>query len=250
MQRYFVMNNNIENNSIRIVDEDAHHISKVMRFQQRDILLCIDEDANSYKCAIEDIGNNYIIVKIIDKIEESNEADIDITIYQALIKSDKMEWVIQKGTELGVKSFVPVSMTYSIAKIDTDRQDKKINRWQKIAKEAAEQSERNIIPHISQPMTFEEMIADINMVDTLPLLAYERSKHSQGILSLIKKYPDYKKFAIIIGPEGGLCPEEIDLAHKSGIHLVNLGPRILRTETAAIVAVSGLMFNHGQLGEI
>lgn len=248
MQRYFIEPTQIQGNEILITDDDAKHIAKVMRNDVGDQVICASE-GRSYLAEIRAVDAKSVSLSIINELTISNEPTIDITIYQGLTKADKMEWIIQKGTEIGVNTFVPVEMKYSVTKWESDRGSKKLDRWQKIAKEAAEQAQRSRIPTIKPAISFKEMITEISKKHSLTMLAYEKSEHSQGIFALLKQHQGIHDFAIIIGPEGGISEQERDLAMQQGVSLINLGRRILRTETAGLIAATGVLFYHQQLGE-
>jgi 16S rRNA (uracil1498-N3)-methyltransferase len=249
MQRYFVESNQIINDKIEIFGDDAKHINKVMRYQQGDKVICSDNLGRSYIAEILSIYTKQVILRIVEEEISNNEPTVHITLYQGLTKADKMEWIIQKGTEIGISSFVPVEMKYSITKWESDRSNKKIERWRKIAKEAAEQSQRRKIPDIHNAYKFKALIDNITSKHSLTMLAYEKSEHSQGILALMNQHANYNNFGLIIGPEGGVSDEERNIAIEKGVKLINLGPRILRAETAGLVAASGILFFHQQLGE-
>ncbi|OEF96234.1 16S rRNA (uracil(1498)-N(3))-methyltransferase [Desulfuribacillus alkaliarsenatis] len=248
MQRYFVDGNRINNNNITIDGDDAKHIIKVMRSEIGDKVICVSPEGDNYITEIINFDKNQVKLTVVEQIQDDNEPTINITLYQGLTKADKFEWIIQKGTEIGITSFVPVEMKYSVAKWDASKGEKKLERWQKIAKEAAEQSHRSKVPAISSALTFPQLLKSVSK-HSLTMLAYEKSEHSQGIFALLKQHPEIKDFAIIIGPEGGVSEQEKLQAVNAGVKLINLGPRILRTETAGIVAATGVLFYHQQLGE-
>jgi len=249
MQRYFIGSKQIINDKIDIFGDDAKHINKVMRYQPGDKVICTDNIGRSYIAEILSMNAKQVILRIVEEEINNNEPTVHITLYQGLTKADKMEWIIQKGTEIGISSFVPVEMKYSITKWEADRGNKKIERWQKIAKEAAEQSQRSKIPEIHNADSFKSLINNIIPKHSLTMLAYEKSEHSQGILALMNQHVDCNDFGLIIGPEGGISDEEKNMAIENGVKLINLGPRILRAETAGLVAASGILFFHQQLGE-
>lgn len=250
MQRYFVESVDITNGEAVITGDDVKHISRVMRYQIGDQVICSDHMGNSYQCAISAIDTKQVDLRIVAEIVESNEPMTKITLYQGLMKADKMEWVLQKGTEIGISAFVPVEMKFSVTKWEADRRDKKLDRWRKIVKEAAEQSHRSIIPDVQSAISFQSLVKERAGKHSLTVLAYEKSEHSQGILALIRQYPDIRDVAIIIGPEGGVSEQERLLAIEHGVQLVNLGPRILRAETAGLIAAAGVLFINQELGEL
>ena len=170
----------------------------------------------------------------------TTELPINITLYQGLPKADKLEFIIEKSTELGVSKIVPVEMRFSIAKVKNE--EKKIVRWNKIAESAAKQSKRNVIPLIEQTIKFNEMIKELEQYDLI-LVAYENeSKQTlKNVLAKVQK-DKIKNVALIIGPEGGVDSKEIDLLIQSGAECISLGKRILRTETAPLALLSMLVY--------
>ena len=149
MRKFFIKTENISENNIKIIGDDVNHIRNVLRLKIGDeIQLCNQETSENYICQINEIDKKSVETKIIQKLEISSEGNIDLHIYQGLPKADKMELIIQKGTELGVNEFIPVQFKRSIVKLSGKDEVKKIERWQKIAEVASKQSQRDLIPKI------------------------------------------------------------------------------------------------------
>ena len=238
MYNFFVDDSQINENNVIIVGEDYKHISKVLRMSVNEkISICVKQTEERFLAEITDIDNEKVMCKIIEKFQ-SNETNINVTIYQGIPKSDKMEYIIQKSVELGAKTIVPVEMKNCIAKIKDP--DKKITRWQAISEASAKQSKRNIIPKITYPINMIEMCSGFHNYD-LVLVAYENEKDI-GIKEIFKKYKNAKDIAIIIGPEGGLTENEVKQVENKGGISVSLGKRILRTETASLALLSMIMY--------
>jgi 16S rRNA (uracil1498-N3)-methyltransferase len=231
MQRYFL--DKKEQNNFIISGDDYHHIINVMRMNINDNIEII-YDKELYICQIKEIINNSVIAEIILNKEENNELDVNITIAQALVKDDKMEYILQKGTELGVANFIAINMERSIVKLESNKQDKKIIRWQKICKEASEQSKRNIVPKVDNVLSIKELIK-LNYNYKLLCSVNEKKINVKTILQKIKKDD---KIVIVIGPEGGLTDQEEQLLITNGYIRVSLGNRVLRTETASLYITS------------
>lgn len=238
MYNFFVESKQITGNIVEIINDDYKHISKVLRMAIKEKLsICNKESGERFLAEIISINKEKVICNIIEKFE-SNEMKVDITIYQGIPKSDKMEYIIQKSVELGAKKIVPVEMKNCIAKVkDTD---KKIVRWKSISESAAKQSKRNIIPEITRPINIKDLCSVIKQHD-LVLVAYENEKNST-IKELLKNNRNVKNIAVIIGPEGGLTQTEVDSIIENGGISISLGHRILRTETASIVILSMIMY--------
>ncbi len=230
MQRYFVNNKN--NNIVTIIGDDYHHMVNVMRMKIDDQIE-ISYNRNLYRGKIIDIKDDMVIVSLIEEREEHNELDINITIAQALVKEDKLDLILQKGTELGVNHFMPIMMKRCVIKIN-DKIDTKLNRWQKICKEASEQAKREVIPTVNRPMTIKELI---NLDFDIKILCSVTEKQNNLKLIFSKLKPS-DKIVIVVGPEGGITKEEEQLLIDNGYIPVSLGNRILRTETVSLFVAS------------
>ena len=251
MPKFFVENSQIKNELIEIQGEDVNHISNVLRLQKEDIITITDKDtSNSYNTYIVELNKEKVICKIIEKIEDTTESKVRVTIFQGLPKADKMELIIQKTTELGVNKIVPVSMKRCIVKLEGKDSIKKIERWRKIAEVASKQSGRDVIPNIENVENIKKVCENIKYFD-LFLVAYENEKEN----SLKNELTNFKinlskekeecveyKIGILIGPEGGIDIEEINLLKEAGAKTVSLGKRILRTETAPITMLSNIIY--------
>lgn len=245
MYKFFVPENQIEEDIINIMGTDVNHISNVLRLKIDDEILITNKDnGKTYLSKIVKFSKENIICRITKSKEETTESNIYIDIYQGLPKSDKMEYIIQKTTELGVKNIIPVDMERCVVKIDKKSESKKIERWQKISEVAAKQSKRDYIPKIGNIIKIED-ICNITSKYDIILLAYEDENKTtiKDELKRIKQKSDNKlKIGIIIGPEGGVSEREVHKLISSGIKCVSLGKRILRTETAPIVMVSDIIY--------
>jgi 16S rRNA (uracil1498-N3)-methyltransferase len=235
LQRYFVSEENIKDDFITIT-EDYHHIVNVMRFKKGDEIV-VTINSKSFKAEIIEIGKSYVLVKKKCVLNEE-ENDFDITLAQSLIRSEKFEFILQKATELGVKRIIPLRMERNVVKIDAQSERKKIERWKKILKEASEQTQRNTIPEIF-------LISEIEKIDlseyNLRLVAYEKEK-TINIKQVLQKSKKDDKIIIVIGPEGGITEAELEKLKNLNFIPVSLGNNILRSETAAIFAVSVIIY--------
>ena len=239
MYNFFVENDQFYNDLVDIKDENFNHIKNVLRMKIDDELIVSNkEKGNSFLCKISEIGDNKIVCNIIEE-RESTEPVVEVSLFQGIPKSDKMELIIQKNVEVGIKDIYPVEMKFCIGKI---KDNKKITRWQTIAEAAAKQSKRNIIPTIENPISFKEMAEILKEYD-LALIAYENEEKT-NIKKVLQQNPNAKKIAIIIGPEGGISKEEVDNLVSNGANEVSLGKRILRTETASISMLSMIMYQY------
>ena len=244
MRKFFVSSSQINSGIIQILGEDVNHIKNVLRLISGDnIKICNKDSSENYICEIVEVNKEYINCKILEKVEAITEGNVELTIYQGLPKADKMELIIQKCTELGAFKFVPVKFSRSIVKLDKNSSSKKIDRWQKIAEMAAKQSKRDIIPEIENMININQLSKEINLYN-LVLLAFENEdKNSlKKELQKINITNEKLKIAVIVGPEGGIEENEVNILQNSGAKVVTLGKRILRTETAALSMASIIMY--------
>jgi len=184
--------------------------------------------------------NDDIECEIIEKLEKNNETNINITLCQGIPKQTKMETIIQQNVEVGVKNFIPIITERTVVKLnEKDREFKKLDRWRKIAKESAKQSKRNIVPHVEDIVTVKELVDRLKNEDALVLVPYELEDVKLLKDVLIKPKHNYY---IVIGPEGGFDIKEIEMFKEIGAHIVTLGKRILRTETAGLVTSALVLY--------
>jgi 16S rRNA (uracil1498-N3)-methyltransferase len=177
----------------------------------------------------------------VEHLESDRELPIHVSLAQGIPKGDKMDWVIQKGTELGANEFVPFTSSRTIVQLDAKKETKRLERWGKIAKESAEQAHRSIVPQFTSVKSWKQLMAYNNQFD-LVLLGYE-NESSRTIHQALEDLPeDAKRILLIIGPEGGFSSSEVDDAMEAGIQVVMLGKRILRTETAGLYGLSSISY--------
>lgn len=250
MQRYFIPEENWEEDEVTIANDDAHHISRVMRSQPDDKIICNHPRGQAAICDISEITGDHVRAVISEWLDETAELPLEITIAQGLPKSDKMDFVLKKGTELGAHAFIPVQTNRSVVSWDDKKMEKKMNRYRKIAKEASEQSHRNKIPHI-QPLTVLNGLVNESDSYEFKLFAYEeeaKTEKFQSFGKIVNNMAPDDRVLIVIGPEGGFSPQEADLLKQNDFLPVRLGPRILRTETAAMYALASISYQFEELG--
>lgn len=247
MYKFFIDSSNIDlkNKEIKIMGENYNHIVNVLRIKENEnILLTNKEIIKTYIAKIISIKKGYINCSILEEIESDVEPKIKVDLYQGITKSDKMEYIIQKCTELGINNIIPTKMKFCIGKINDE--EKKIERWNKIAEAAAKQSKRDYIPKIEKSSDIEKIIERLKEYD-IAILAYE-NEDKKTIKELLKskdiEESKINKIALIIGPEGGLDINEVEKLKENNCYIVSLGKRILRTETAPIAALSMLMYEY------
>ena len=242
MSTFYIKNNQTEGNKIIIQGEDLNHIKNVLRYQNGDKLEVCNEGGTRFYTKISDMNQNEIILDILEISNDTTEPNVNVVLFQGLPKAGKMELIVQKCTELGVSGIVPVIMDRVIVKLDEKNESKKIERWQKIAKEAATQSGRQKIPYVEKAINLKNSIEKLSKYDIV-IVPYEceKERHIKNILKSFKSKP--QNIAVVIGPEGGFSNEDIKiLENLKNIQIVSLGPRILRTETAGIATIAMTMY--------
>ena len=245
MSKFFINRDNVSGDRVLITGEDVKHIRSVLRMEPGDILTVCDGDGKDYLARIAKMDSQAVTADIVEVKECGTEPPIEVVLYQGLPKSDKMELIIQKSVELGVKRIVPVITERTVVKLHSkDDAANKIGRWQKIALEAAKQCNRGMIPNIGFPLDFKTAV-DMAGRAQLSIIPYEKEETS-SLKNLLKNC--INTVSVMIGPEGGFSEEEIDFAKRSGVIPVTLGPRILRTETAGLAVLSILMYQMGDMG--
>ncbi|MGG5371245.1 16S rRNA (uracil(1498)-N(3))-methyltransferase [Enterococcus sp. AZ196] len=241
MQRYFI--DQSYQPTVEITGESHHHMSRVMRMTAEDQVFLVFNDQTAIKARITAIDNEKVMLEEVEKERLQRELPIQITIASGFPKGEKLELIVQKGTELGAHAFIAFPGDSSVAKWDAKKQNKKQQRLNKIAQEAAEQSHRQALPKVNFTSEKELMaaFADYDAV----LVAYEESAKQGEKAQLVQTFQQLQadqKLLVIFGPEGGLTPREIELFQTAGAKLCGLGPRILRTETAPFYLLSAASF--------
>lgn len=245
MHRFFICNDDIKKGGIVVTGDNVTHISKVLRLKENDKITLCDGEGTDYIVRIDSIDKYAARTTILHKEASVGEASMDVVVYQAIPKSSKMDFIIQKVTEIGAKRIVPILTKRTVVKLSTKKDEiKKVERWQKIAEEAAKQSNRGKVPIIDIPMNFKEAVDEASSKD-LALIPYEQEKNNT--LKQIIKGKNPKSVGIFIGPEGGFEPDEIQYAINNNVIKITLGNRILRTETAGFVVLSCIMYEFDQM---
>lgn len=248
MHKFFVSQQNIAGDIATIDGDDVKHIYKVLRLKEHEKISINNCNGREFVGEIQSISKTQVKVKILEEIQINNESPVEVCLFQGLPKSSKMDFIVQKCTELGIARITPLITERVIVKNEIG-EFKKVDRWQKIALEASKQSKRTIIPKIDTPIDFQKLKEIIKSMD-LVIVPYENEK-STGIKKAIKEIGEkekVKKVGIIIGPEGGFEEEEIKELDSLNAKIVTLGPRIMRTETAGMVSLSLIMYELGDLG--
>ena len=236
MYQFFVEDEQVQQDRICIVGGDVNHIGHVLRMKTGEKIRISDQSGRSYFCRILEITEEEVWAQIEDTDEMGTEFSHKVYLFQGLPKSDKMELIIQKTVELGVYTVIPVAMKNCVVKLDDKKAKSKVTRWQAIAESAAKQSKRSLIPEVKMPMSYKEAVAYAKKLD-VKLVPYENEHGMAGTKAAMEQIKKGESIAVFIGPEGGFAPEEIEMV-RDEMQLISLGRRILRTETAGIVALA------------
>ncbi len=246
MNRFFIDPAFSDPGQFRIGGSDLHHIRKVLRLRVGEIITVVTPDGREWEARLDRIDGSEAAGTLLSDVSIQREADLSLTLVQGLPKGTKMDDIIQKGTEVGMTAFIPLICERSIVRLDKDQGATKSARWQKIAEEAAKQARRTVIPSVSLPMSWDRVLSQ-KPDDTVDILLWEQEE-KVSLKQVWQQYGPMKKVRIFCGPEGGFSSGEAEKAISSGAHAVTLGPRILRTETAGLVAAAALLYASDDLG--
>ncbi len=248
MARFFINENQITGEDAYIEGSDVKHITRVLRMGPGDGLVLVDEKGCEYDSQIETVEPGRVMCHISAKHVINREPPLELVLCQGLPKGDKMELIIQKAVELGVTKIIPVTCERSVVHLNGDKAGKKVDRWQRVAAEAAKQCRRNKIPEVA-PLA--DLPATLKLLpqNCFGIIPWEEEA-TQGLKETLTRYNKNGQIWIYIGPEGGFSDREIDQAKEFGIQPVSLGPRILRTETAGLAVISMVLYECGDLGGV
>lgn len=249
MKKIFLGANELRDGYILVNPQEANHIMNALRYKIGQELLVSDQKSREYLTEIEDYKGQELLLKIKES-RPLKEERTQLILVQALPKADKMDYIIQKAVELGVAEIVPLQTMRSLVKLDGARADKKRERWQKIADQAAKQSGASQIAKVAEIRTLKEYLNQLPE-DFMQLVLWEEEEKAglrQVLEAINKEEGKQLKLALIIGPEGGLDSSEVDLLLKAGAQTASLGERILRTETASLAVLALVQYHFEELG--
>lgn len=241
MYQFYTTPEKIEEHQATIVGPDVNHIRNVLRMKPGELVRIADGLGACYEGEISELCSDQVIVRLSGKRVESTELPVRITLFQGLPKSDKMELIIQKNTELGVSAIVPVATSRAVVKLDEKKADGKVKRWNSIAESAAKQSKRTLIPEVRSVMSFKQALNEASGYE-VKLMPYENAEGMAFTRKCIGEIRPGSRVAIFIGPEGGFSEEEVEAAGAAGFVPITLGRRILRTETAGMSVLSMIAY--------
>ena len=237
--RFFISPDNFQNTHIELPEDVSHQITQVLRLKQTDQIIILDNTGHEYVCVLLKIDKRHSVAKVIKKQLNHNEPEIKVHLYQSIINRDNFELVLQKAVELGVAEITPIQTERS--QFGVGWAEDKSERFQKIIKEAAEQSERGNLPILNNPLNYESAILNATETEnTETIIGWEKEQKKQ--LDQILK-SNKKAFNVFIGPEGGFTELEIEFCEAKKVKTVSLGKRILRSETATIALISKILIS-------
>lgn len=241
MTRFFVTPVELRQDQILLADENARH-AKVLRLKTGEAVLACDGQGQECLCTVQEEAGQYLL-NVVERRDSQTEARVRVSVYMAFPKADKLEHVIQKATELGAYEIVAFPSARCVSKPDEKSLKKKLERWQKIAASAAEQSGRGRIPLVRVLPTYKEAVTQGAKADKA-LLFYENEQATT--LKMALQDSSYETVSLLTGPEGGLEVAEVEQAREVGFQICTLGKRILRCETAPLCALSAVMYDAGE----
>jgi len=252
MQRYFIPPEQLTESEAIVTGDDAHHIANVMRARTGDTIIISNGDNREVLAKLEHISKDRVIADVVEPLPMLAEPAIRVTIAQSLPKGDKLETVIQKGTEIGAVRFLPFVSERTVVQYDAKKESKRLERWHKIAKEAAEQAHRNRIPAVEPPCSWKQLMQAAREADKA-FFCYEKEEGTMLKQAVVQAIAERGGTAgmnvmLIVGPEGGFTEREAAEAEAAGCVCVKLGRRILRTETAGMVGLTCLLYEAGEMG--
>lgn len=242
MTRFFVAPEELLPEFLTLTGENAKH-AKVLRLKEGEEVLVCDGQGRECVCVVSDMSDGQVSLVVHSRQESANEAAVRVSVYMAFPKSDKLEHVIQKATELGVYEIVAFPSARCVSRPDDKSIKKKLERWQKIAASAAEQSGRGLIPQVVVLPSYDAALKRAALAQKA-ILFYENERAVTLRMSL--QSGSYETISLLTGPEGGLEPAEVEKAREAGLDICTLGKRILRCETAPLCALSAVMYHAGE----
>ena len=240
MPKFFVDKDAIGESEVLLTGGDAFHIARSLRMAVGDGITVSDGEGGEYSCRLTRIRDEECIAEILSRGEASGESPVKISLYMAYPKSDKLELVIQKAVELGVYEIIPFESSRCIKRPKAEKIEKQTARLARIAEEATKQCGRGILPRVGEPISFSEMLKRAGESEC-PIFCYE-GEGARSMKAVLSENADKKTFSVVVGSEGGFSPEEAASAICAGLNSVNLGPRILRCETAPMYALSAISY--------
>lgn len=248
MQRFFLPPESFQGQQIVFPDDLAHQISHVLRMQSGQKVIVLDNAGSAYTVQLDQVAQKSVNGWVEKKELVNGEPSTAVKLYLCLTQREKFEWILQKCTEIGVAEFVPVISSRSLVQNQKD-ETKKMERWERIIREAAEQSGRGTLPRLSAARQFEQAVyaeEDAKALKLIPSVK-ERSQNLKQVMQSFKPESSVNQISVIIGPEGGFSENEVENAERAGYLPITLGPRVLRMETAAMTVTALILYELGEM---
>jgi len=245
MARFYVPQPRLEKGLLKMEGEEVKHIRKVLRLKEGDEITVFDGLGKEFEGTIVEERLSSVVIRVNSVSSSKTDSLLEVTLAQSLLKGEKMDYLIQKATELGVKEIIPFLSSRSVPLLEKSKSQKRHHRWERIAIEASKQCGRGVVPRIEFLQDYSEMLAKASP-NALRLILWER----EGIRlkEILERSKEKKKIFFVIGPEGGFSQGEVDEAKEAGFIAVTLGRRILRAETASLCLLSILQYEKGDMG--
>ncbi len=247
MRRFFVAPEAVQDNVVYFDAELARHMGKVLRLSAGEQVTVCTGDGAAYLVELEQFSKDEVLGCVLEQMDNLKETDLEVVLYQGMPKGDKLELIIQKCTELGISAVVPVETDRSVVHLDGAKAGKKLERWQKIAQEASQQSKRVQVPTVGPYYNWKQFLQQLSKEGGLTIVFWE-DEQTQSLKDLLRSQANKpQRINLIVGPEGGLSEEEVAQLRELGAVSASLGKRILRTETAGMAGLSMIMYEYDEL---
>ena len=245
MARFYVPQPLVEQGMLKVEGEEVKHIRKVLRLKEGDEITVFDGLGNEFEGTIVEEGLSSVVIRVENAYSSKRDSPLEITLAQSLLKGEKMDYLIQKATELGVKEIIPFLSSRSVPLLEKSKRIKRHYRWERIAIEASKQCGRGVVPKIKSLQDYSDMLRTAES-NALRLILWERE--GMKLKEILERSRERKRIFFVIGPEGGFSQGEIEEGKGAGFIPVTLGRRILRAETASLCFLSILQYEQGDIG--
>ena len=247
MRRFFVAPEAVQDDIVQFDAELARHMGKVLRLTAGEQVTVSTGGSTAYLVELTEFQKDAVTGRILERMDNLQETAIEVVLYQGMPKGDKLELIIQKCTELGVSAVVPVETSRSVVHLDSGKAAKKLERWQKIAQEASQQSKRVQVPTVGPYYNWKQFLQHLSEQNGLNIVFWE-DEQTQSLKALLRSQAEKpQRINLVVGPEGGLSEEEVEQLRALGAVSASLGKRILRTETAGMAGISMVMYEFDEL---
>ena len=247
MDRFFVAPDALQGDTAALDRELSHRLRHVLRLRRGDRIILVDGRGCEYEAVLEDVSGPTVRVAVLSRHEGLPEPQARVVLYQSIIKGDRFDWVLEKGTEIGVAKFVPLVSHRGVVRPRTGRVERR-ERWRRIVTEAAEQCGRSHLPDLAPAVSLSDALESAEGLRLLPWEGERQTTLRQALRQAVGKGKKTPVISIFVGPEGGFARQEVDRAVDLGALTVSLGPRILRSETAGVVAAAAALYELGEFG--